>query len=131
MNPNLATFIRMALAAAASFIIGKTFWGTPITSQLGDTIIASVMETIAIVWSLRDHTATIEKIQSAVRNFFTLAFGFLVSRGIISAEQSVMIIGAVGALATYLYSSLSKLKSTQLADPNNKLTIADLKTTSK
>lgn len=131
MDTNLATFIRMALAAAAAFLIGKTFWGTPITSELGDTIIAVIMEAIALVWALRDHTATIEKLQAGVRNFFTLAFGFLVSRGIISAEQSVIIVGAVGALATYLYSKLSKQKSTMLADPNNKLSIADLKTKKK
>ncbi len=115
----------MALAALASFIIGHTFWGTPITSELGDTIIASVLEVISVVWSLRAHTATIEKIQSAVRNFFTLVMGFLVGKGLVTAEQSLTIIGAAGAFFVWLYSKLSKQKSTDLA--TGKLQVADLK----
>lgn len=127
MDANLQTAIRMLLAAAASFLIGHSFWGTPITSELGDTIVAVILEVIAIVWSLKAHTATIEKIQSAVRNFFTLVMGFLVGKGIVTAEQSLTIIGAAGAFFVWLYSKLSKQKSTMLADPTNKLNVADLK----
>lgn len=104
----------MALAAGAAFIIGKTFWGTPITGEVTDTAIAVILETISLVLSLRAHTAPIEKVQSGVRNFFALAGGFFVSRGLISTETSVMIVGAAVSLSAYLYSKLSKAKTTKL-----------------
>lgn len=125
MDTNLASFIRMALAAGAAFIIGKTFWGTPITSQVADTAIATIMEAIAVIWSLVDHTATVEKIQSTVRNVIAFAGGFFVSRGLITAETSLTIGGALVALATYVYSRLSKKKTTQLMA--NKIQLTDLK----
>lgn len=126
MDPNLSSFIRMGLAALASFIIGKAFWGTPITTELADTGIAVALEVTALVWSLRDHSATIEKVQSGIRNFFAFAGGFMISRGIISAEQSVVVGGALVAAATYIYSRLSKKKSDMLASGD--LEPRDLKT---
>ena len=125
MNANLASFIRMLLAAGAAFLIGKTWWGTPLTSQVTDTIIAVLMEVLSVVWGLRAHTVDIEKLQSTVRNFFSLAGGFFVSRGLITTEQSVLIVGALVSASAYLYSILSKKKSQQL--DTSKIQLADLK----
>lgn len=129
MDNNLATFLRMLLAAVASFIIGKTFWGTPLTTEFLDTAIATVLEVVALVWALRAHTVAIEKLQATVRNFVVLAAGFFVSRGIISAEASISIVGAAVALATWIYSRLSKIKTEQLQ--RNQINVNMLKGTTR
>lgn len=115
---NLLSLLRTLLTFFGMYFIGHKFLGQPITTDVWDIIIGSGLTLIGTVWSIVDKSATIEKVEAAIRSVFIGFGGFLVTAGIIKAETLASIIGLITPILAFIQSVMAKAKVKQLAVGN-------------
>lgn len=118
------SIIRSVLTIVGAFLVGKSFLGNTIDDNLWLGIGGGIITAISVVWGIVDKTATIEGLQSGIRNVLIFFGALLVGSGIIKDEVLQAILGIVPIVITILYSQLSKAKSKEIAE--GKLGVADL-----
>jgi hypothetical protein len=120
--------IRAVLTLVGSYLIGKSVLGTAADSSIIEILVGSVLNVVSVVWSIVDKTATLEKLQTIIRQIITGVGGVMVAAGKLEPSKIELYVGAVLPVLTLLYSVLSRRKSDALA--SGKLTTETLKTSS-
>lgn len=109
------TLARTILSAVGAFLIGKHIFGTVADETVVGAIVGGIMTTASVVWGIVDKSSGIEQIQSGIRQVVTLVGGILISSGKLSAEKLETYLGLAIALATFIYSLLSRKKTADIA----------------
>lgn len=110
------TIVRTLLTSVGVFLIGKNFLGQAIDQSLWQMLVGIAMSAFSVAWGIWDKTLGIEMLQSFIRSLIVGLGGLLVAKGSMTPEKLESILGIALALLPFLYSILSKKKSTELAN---------------
>lgn len=108
--------LRAALTLAGSFLIGHSLFGHALSNDFWQLISGAVMTIGSTIWGIRDKPATIEGIQSAVRQIILAAGGVLLAVGRIQQQQLDSIIAIALVIVPIIQSHTSRVKVKQLAN---------------
>lgn len=121
----ILSLVRTILSAAGAFFIGKYLLGNEVDESLLELIVGAIMTLASIVWSIVDKSATLEKLESGVRQVIIVAGGLLVSAGKLDAEKLETYVGLAVALTAFLWSTLGKKKTAAIS--SGKVDVSNLK----
>lgn len=109
------SFIRTALTAIGAFLVGKTVLGTTVTGDVWQGWVGGAIALASTVWGVLDKSATIDAIQSGIRSFVVALGGILIAMGKLKSETLASILGVITPIIAFIYSILSKQKTSQIA----------------
>lgn len=121
----ILSLVRTILSAVGAFFIGKYILGNKVDEPLLELIVGAVMTLASIIWSIVDKTATLEKMESGVRQIIIVIGGLLVSAGKLSAEKLETYVGLAVALTAFIWSTLGKKKTEAIS--SGKVDVSNLK----
>jgi hypothetical protein len=108
------SIIRTLLTAVGSFLIGRTIFGEHIDDETLQTITGIVLTLFSTVWGILDKTATIEMVQSALRQVITFIGGFLIAAGKLTNNNLEAILAIIPTILPLIQSHFARVKSNQL-----------------
>ena len=112
----LLSLVRTILTAIGAFFVGKTIFGTEVNSEVWQGWLGGALALVSTVWGIVSKDATVESVQSGLRSFIVVAGGILIALGKLKSETLEAILGVIAAIIPFLYSTLSKQKTAQLAN---------------
>lgn len=118
-------YLRSAMAIVGSLVIGRVIFGTPITTDVIDGLIGGGLFVASTIWGIRDKTATLEMVTSALFKVISLAGGIAVAKGLITGATLTAVLGLVPLLAGEIIKKVDSQKEKDIA--SGKLGIKDLK----
>lgn len=121
----ILSIFRVLLLAAGSFFAGKMIFGTAISGDLWKGIAGSIAAASAVIWGIKDKTATVEAVLSAGRSLIVVFGGLLVASGKLKDDTLDFITLAFTTLVPLLMARASTVKNQQIA--TGELPIAQLK----
>lgn len=111
----LFSFLRTFLTAVGAFFVGKIVFATTVTTDVWEGWAGGGLALVSTIWGIRDKSATLDSIQSGLRSFVIALGGILIAMGKLSANTLVSILGVITPIVAFLYSTLSKQKTAQIA----------------
>lgn len=108
------SFLRMALTAIGTFLIGKNLLGTAVTESIWQLVIGLAVALASIAWSIISKDTGYEKIESGIRQLLTVGGALAVAFGWIKAESLPQITGLIIAVLPFVYAWVTKTKNAQI-----------------
>lgn len=112
------SLLRMVLTFLGALLASggvNHFFGHVIDTAYWQEITGVLLALSAIYWGWKTKTLDIEKQQGLVRQVIAFIMGILTSKGIITQETALAVVGFVGALLTWIQSGQSRKKAEDLS----------------
>lgn len=121
----ISSILRTLLTAVGSFLVGKVVFGHNVDDAILQTCSGIIMAVFSTVWGVLDKTASIEMIQSTVRQVITFIGGFMIAAGKLTNNNMEAILALIPVVLPLLQSHLSRVKSNQI--DSGKINVQQLK----
>lgn len=118
-------YLRSAMAIVGSLVLGKVIYGTPVTTDVIDSLIGGGLFVASTIWGIYDKTATLEMVTSALFKVISLAGGIAVAKGLITGVTLTAILGLIPLLGAEIIKKVDGQKEKNIA--SGKLGVKDLK----
>lgn len=109
------SFARTFLTALGAFFLGKTIFGSSVTADVWQGWLGGGIALASTIWGIADKSATLDAIQSGLRSFVITLGGILIALGKLKADTLIAILGVITPVVAFVYSTLSKVKTSQIA----------------